>query len=45
MHTARWGPTDALPDQPKKRRVSNPARFPMCMLATVAPPPQVRALP
>ena len=25
---ARWGPTDALPDQPKKLRVSNPARFP-----------------
>ena len=42
---ARWGPTEALPDQPKKMRVSNPARFPMCMLATVGPPPKVRALP
>ena len=37
---AQWGPTEALPDQPKKIRGSNPARFPMCMLATVPPPPE-----
>ena len=36
---ARWGPTDALPDQPKKLRVSNPARFPRCMFAESRPPP------
>ena len=42
---ARWGPTEALPDQPKKMRVSNPARFPMCMLATVGPPPEGESAP
>ena len=42
---ARWGPTDALPDQPKKLRVSNPDRFPMCMPATVAPPPEGESAP
>ena len=43
-HT-QWGPTEALPDQPKKVRVSNPVRFPMCMLATVAPPPRSESVP
>ena len=41
---ARWGPTEVLPNQPKKLRVSNPDRFPMCMLATVSPPPRARAI-
>ena len=39
------GPHGSAARPAKKMRVSNPARFPMCMLATVAPPPKVRALP
>jgi len=30
---AHWGPREVLPNQPQKRRVSNPAPFPRCMRA------------